>query len=261
MGAQLDTWQLVEAPTVVPLPYGLFSVAEPRLTTDEHWRLGIRWQSQACAETKVTTGVCIDSEVEPLTPDDYCSVTEYEPFTVYAYNNDAVPGYTLEEHRANAIQRLINTEQRSAESQVWANMGTAPTSTTALAGYTAGEVLGYLEQVLAETYGGQGVIHMNRQTASFLWEYLFPQGGRLVTRLGTPVVAGAGYEQVTAPPSNDFTLYATGPLVIYRGDIDTRENSVDRAINEVSIVAQRDYVVGWDCVAHKVTAEFVPTSR
>jgi len=38
-------------------------------------------------------------------------------------------------------------------------------------------------------------------------------------------------------------------LVMYRGDIDTRENAVDKAINGVSIIAQRDYVLGWDCVA------------
>lgn len=258
MGAQLDTWQLVEAPPVVPLPYGIFSVAEPRLSTDEHWRLGIRWQSQACSATKVTTGPCIDAEVPPLDPDDYCSVSEYEPFTVYTYDDDSIPGHTLEEHLANARQRLLNTEQRSVEEYLWANMVADATSTT-LTGAPAGVVLGYVEQVLNQNYGGQGVIHMNRLTATFLWEYLEVSGGRLMTKLGTPVVAGAGYESVSAPLSNDFTIFGTGPLVIYRGDVDTRQQAVDKATNQVSYIAQRDYVVGWDCVAYGAVGEFIPT--
>lgn len=259
MGAQLETWQLVEAPPVVPLPYGIFSVAEPRLSTDDHWRLGVQWQSQACSSTKVTTGNCIDVEVPALTPDDYCSVSQYDPFTVYAYNDDAVVGHTLEEHLANTIQRLIATEQRSVEESLWAMLGTGAVSTTALPTVSSGVALGYLEQILAQNYGGVGVIHMSRLAATHLWEFLEVQGGKLVTKLGTPVVAGAGYENITTPTA-DFTMFASGPVVLYRGDIDTRENSLDRATNQASIIAQRDYVLGWDCVAYGVTANFVPES-
>lgn len=258
MGAQLDTWQLVEAPPVVPLPYGIFSVAEPRLTTDDHWRLGVQWQSQACGATKITTGPCIEPEREGLTPDDYCSVSQYDPFTIYAYNDDAVIGHTLAEHQANAVQRLIATEQRSVEEQMWSLLGTGATALTAVPAGNGGLVLGFLEQFLAQNYGGQGVLHMSRLVATYLWEYLEVQGGILVTKLGTPVIAGAGYDNVIDPPGNDFEIFASGPVVLYRGDIDTRQNAVDRATNQTSIIAQRDYVVGWDCVAYGVTSKFVP---
>jgi hypothetical protein len=258
MGTQLENWQLVEAPPVVPLPYGIFSVAEPRLSTDEHWKLGVQWQSQACSDTKITTGVCIDPEVDALTPDEYCSVSQYEPFTVYSYNDDAVIGHTVDEHLANTIQRLVSTEQRSVEEYLWASLTANALSTTTLSGAPAGVVLGYLEQVLAQNYGGVGVIHMSRLTATFLWEYLSVSGGKLVTKMGTPVVAGAGYDNIVAP-ATDFTMFASGPVVLYRGDVDTRENALDRAINKASIIAQRDYVVGWDCVAYGVEGNFIPT--
>ena len=257
MGAQLDTWQLVEAPAAVPLPFGLFSVAEIRLTTDEHWRLGIQWQSQACSPTKLTTGPCIEPEVDPLSPDDYCSVVQYEPFTVYSYYNDEIPGATLEQHRARAIQRLNNGEQYSAEQSLWTALSTAAGPAVDLTAQPVGLVLGYVEQALADAYFGQGVIHMSRATATFLWEYLSVQGGRLQTLLGTPVIAGSGYDTLGAP-DNDFYIYGSGPVVLYRGDVDTRENAVDRAINRTSIIAQRDYAVGFDCFAVGVKGEYAP---
>ena len=74
----------------------------------------------------------------------------------------------------------------------------------------------------------------------------------MLTALGTPVVIGGGYN-VPESVTDTGTIIATGPLVMYRGDIDTRENAVDKAINSVSIVAQRDYVIGWDCVAQAIS--------
>jgi hypothetical protein len=248
MGLQLETWQLVEAPAAFPLRYGFFSVAEPRLTTDDHWRLGVQWQSQSCSPAKRTTGPCIDPEVDPLTPDDFCSVVQYEPFTVYAYENDDIIGATLAEHEAHAIARLTNGEQYAVEQQFWGLVTTAPAvTTTDLSGAPAGVVLGYIEQILANNYFGQGVIHMDRFTATILWEYLDVSGARLQTRLGTPVIAGGGYGNMADPPVDEFFIYGTGPVVVYRGDIDTRQMAIAKETNQVSYIAQRDYVVGYDC--------------
>lgn len=256
MGTQLDTWQLVEAPPVVPLPFGIFSVAEPRLTTDDHWKVGVQWQSQACTSTSSGVGVCEALEPAPLfTPTDYCSVSQFDPFFVYAYNTDPVVGHTLEEHQANTVQRLIASEQRSAETALWNQLVTASGALVNLAGFEPGVALGYLEQILAINYGGQGVIHMSRMTATLLWEYLQVQGGKLVTKVGTPVVAGAGYDALTNPPDK-FIMYVSGPVVLYRGEVDVRANAVDKANNQVSIVAQRDYVLGWDCSSYGVQGQY-----
>lgn len=259
MGTQLDTWQLVEAPPVVPLPYGIFSVAEPRLTTDDHWKLGVQWQSQACTTTDEGVGFCEALEPAPLVnPGDVCSVSQFDPFFVYAYNTDPVVGHTLEEHQANTLQRLIASEQRSVEASLWNQLVAASGVPVSLAGYDPAVVLGYLEQVLAENYGGQGVIHMSRMAATYLWENLQVQGGKLVTTLGTPVVAGAGYDPIGSP-IDKFTMYVSGPVILYRGDADVRANAVDKASNQVSIVAQRDYVLGWDCSSFGVEGKYPVT--
>jgi hypothetical protein len=252
MGQQLSTWQLVEAPTVVPHPFGLFSVAEPRLTTDEHWRLGIQWQSQACLEDYITYGQCISGGETSLTSNSDCVIKQYDPFTVYAYNTDAVPGYTLAEHRDHTVQRLINGEQLAAERKLWDLMSTIPDATIDASAYTPTYALAVAEQAIAEVYPGTGIIHMSRQAATVLWENLTVSGGRMQTLIGTPVIIGAGYDNAPGAPTNTSDLFATGPIILYRGDVDTREQAINMAHNEVSYVAQRDYVLGWDCYAVRV---------
>jgi hypothetical protein len=94
---------------------------------------------------------------------------------------------------------------------------------------------------------------MSRQAATILWANLTISGGKMQTLLGTPVVIGAGYDNAAGDPVATSALIATGPVVLYRGDIDTREQAINMAHNEVSYIAQRDYVLGWDCQAIKVT--------
>lgn len=252
MGSNLSTWQLVDAPAVVPHPFGLFSVAEPRLTTDEHWRLGIQWQSQACIEDYITYGECISGGETSLTSNSACIVKQYEPFTVYAYNTDAIPGHTLAEHRDQTVQRLINGEQLAAERKLWADMVAAPDATIDASAYSAKYALAVAEQAIAEAYPGTGIIHMSRQAATILWENLVVSGGRMQTLIGTPVVIGAGYDNAPGAPVATSDLFATGPVILYRGDIDTREQAINMSHNEVSYIAQRDYVLGWDCYAVRV---------
>ena len=197
----------------------------------------------------MTTGSCIDPDVEALLRDRVCSQFKYEPFTVYNYSTDAIPGHTLEQHRANAVARLTNGEQRTVESVLWSRLVTAdpiPTDMTGVPGWLG---LGYVEQTLAEQYGSQGVIHMNRYAATALAMHLRVEGGVMRTLLGTPVVVGGGYDPLPGQVSDTAVMFGTGPLIMYRGDIDTRENAIDKRLNDVSIVAQRDYVLGWDCVA------------
>lgn len=248
MASALDTWHLVDAPAVVPYSFGLFSVADPRPVSEAHWRFGVQWQSQACFQTDTTTSNCFD-EVDPLdTPDDSCVVRQFDPFTVYAFNTDEIPGRTLAEREDDTLARLLAGEQRSAEEHVWGMLGAEAPVVTDLTASSAHYGLAWLEQELAETYGGTGVLHMSRSAAMMLYDFFRVQGGRLFTPLGTPVVAGGGYDQQGGAATGLATVYATGPLVIYRGDVDTRQQAVSKSDNTVSMIAQRDYVVGWDCV-------------
>jgi hypothetical protein len=252
MGQNLQNWQLVEQPLVVPHPFGLFSQAEPRLTTDEHWRLGVQWQTQACIEDYITTGPCIENDPNPLTSNSACTIKQYEPFTVYAYNDDPIPGHSLAEHRDQTVQRLINAEQLAVERKFWADMIAAPDATIDASAYSPTYALAVAEHALAEAYPGTGIIHMSRQAATVLWENLVVSGGRMQTLIGTPVVIGAGYDNAAGAPIATSKLFATGPVILYRGDVDTREQAIYMARNEVSYIAQRDYVLGWDCYAVQV---------
>lgn len=259
-GTAIVNRHLVEAPPVVPYSYGLFSVAEPRVMADPHWRFGVIWQSQSCFQTDVTTSACFE-EIEPINPlDDSCVTPDYEPFTVYAYNVDEIPGRTLAEREQDTISRLLAGEQRSAEEYVWGNLTAAAGGNVDLTASSAHYALAWLEQELAEQYGGTGVIHMNRATAMMLYDAFRVQGGRLFTPMGTPVVAGGGYDEQGGTATGLGTMYGTGPLLIWRGDIDTRQNAVSKSDNTVSIIAQRDYVVGWDCATIGVDLTIDPST-
>jgi hypothetical protein len=237
---------LVEAPASVPYRYGLFSVAQPRTTelttagADPHWRNGITWVSQSCGTVRVTQEPCVDDADPALTGDDLCSIAEFEPFTVYAFNDDSIPGFTLDQHRAHATERLLHGEQYAVEETLWANLGGVSDPCTDATGSPAYVGLALAEQSLAASYRGMGVLHMNRATATVLCDHLYADGQIMRTKLGTPVVVGGGY-------ADAGLIYATGPVVIYRGEVDTRQAAISKPSNKVSYVAQRDYVVGWDC--------------
>lgn len=252
MGNLLDAFHVVEAPPSVPYRFGVFSVVTPRSAVEPHWRLGVEWQTQNCGSAKLTAGPCIVDDPDALIKDDLCTIIQYEPFTVYVFNDDSIPGQSLEQHRANTLLRLTNGEQNAVERELadrlFAEVPT-PIDMTAFGEHPA-FVLGHVEQVLAAEYGGMGVIHISRRTAVLLGDAVFRmQGQTMTTILGTPVILNPAIDPPTSPPNGDITIYGTGPVVMYRGDIDTNQFTLDRAENNVCYVAQRDYVIGWDCSA------------
>jgi hypothetical protein len=87
--------------------------------------------------------------------------------------------------------------------------------------------------------------------ATVLGECFYREGGRLFTYAGSPVVIGGGYGSAT-DTADTATIALTGPMIMYRGEINTQANAVAKATNQVSIIAERDYVVGWDCNAYAV---------
>lgn len=252
---------LVPAPIAIPRRFGLFSQAEIRTAqigangVDEHWRLGVQWQTQNCSTVKVTTSDCLTNGETTETgnekdPDAYCAVREFAPFTVFAFNDDDLPGHSLAEHEANAIARLVNDEQRAAEEHVWAEILAEAGAPVDLTAQTAKQGLGALEAAWADLHGIQPTVHLNVNAATVLGDCLYREGARYFTYAGSPVIIGGGYYQST---SDEAIIAITGPVVIYRSEINTQANAVARATNQVSIIAERDYVVGWDCDALAAT--------
>lgn len=142
-------------------------------------------------------------------------------------------------------------------------MQLAVTSVVAASGTGIVQALGALEAELAECYGGQGVIHMTYATAEdALSNFLIQRvpvgpGGKPALQTvagGNWVVVGSGYPGTSpagaTPPAGTAWMYATGAVFMYRSDIKSTSRpseAVVRSINDLTYIAERTYVVAWDC--------------
>lgn len=125
--------------------------------------------------------------------------------------------------------------------------------------------LGALEQALGNCYQGVGVIHVpvNLLPQLVAWNLVTLRNGRYITDNGHLVAAGAGYDG-SAPdgtPANATTwMYATGAVFYLRSDVIAfdRPSTMDREVNTMEVLAERNYVVGWDCclLAVPITTDF-----
>jgi hypothetical protein len=103
---------------------------------------------------------------------------------------------------------------------------------------------------------GTGIIHAAPATAT-AWvaqNLIMPVRNVMQTKLGTPVAVGAGYIGVypdgqAAPAADQEWAFASGPIEIYRGEIetvpDTYAQAFDRALNDVLFIAERPYLFNW----------------
>src|SRR5690606_10978789 len=77
------------------------------------------------------------------------------------------------------------------------------------------------------------------------------QGEALFTLNGNRVALGSGYPGAapdgTVEPGVAW-VYATGAMFYYRSYVVvTRVDSIDRSKNTIEAMAERHYVIGWDC--------------
>lgn len=116
--------------------------------------------------------------------------------------------------------------------------------------------LGRLEAALDDCYHGSGFIHVSREAADtlFAWNLLVPEGDALYTKTGHRVVIGAGYTgsgpDGSASTAGTSWIYATGAMFGYQGAVQMQQpfpDSFDRTKNTVHMIAQRTYVLGFEC--------------
>lgn len=157
----------------------------------------------------------------------------------------------LELGESVAVERMLATrELGGAASEVGQNQPRPPEDAIAL-----------LEQAWVANYGTQPVIHMTRDVAVIACAHraLYREGTGLYTCLGSPVVAGAGYElsdgmrlNNTTDNSTDYAggpegwVYATGPVVLRRSPVQVN-NVIQTDTNTVSALAERVYVATVEC--------------
>lgn len=279
--------QIVNPPTFTPLPYNLLSVVDQPPTTDNHWQNGISFQSHCVTgmgaltydECLVVTGTGGSPPAPASKTGNVQTVNRgATPFTVYVEFDCSAVG-SFDEASDIGARALAQVESWQVERALWTGQIDGVTlvfphlaaTTTVLdaqdfllqsvpvtggSGTTdVADGLGQLEAALADCLNGVGVIHVPVEAIPSLDAYglVKPQGARLKTLNGNWVVAGAGYPGTSpsgaSPAVGTTWMYATGPIIAYRGSVTTftPTESFDRLENTVKMIAERTYVLAWDC--------------
>lgn len=262
----------VAPPEFTPYRYGLLSAAQ-RVEGGGRWELGgVNYTTAGCPnETEEWVTRCpVDPPPSEPPPEKTLPTglnqVEGKPFMLYdgaaCYPHT---GRTEEELIQLAIDNLIAGEQERLEAKFWeqirqqATIVPPPGGTSADAWTNYCLAVGTLDDLLAKTYGGIGVLHSPRfMIASATQKRLTRRdGGRLLDPADNPWAFGAGYTLNGPPiPGNDDNpagdgnvwLIATGPVVLRRSDIQTHATFGIRD-NERRALAERNYVLTADCPA------------
>ncbi len=220
------------------------------------------------------------------TATDVCKDTTYPFGIIAAYALEGVIGLSLDERKKRVTEAAETLTQKAVEQELWTGdlalsadhfdasyitgFGSIEVSPGG-AGTAADHALSALEWALGQCDAGAGVIHMTRDVASRLTQFLVNKNGKIYTILGTPVVVGSGYVSGTdgapaaslpsvteayppipapgAAPTTSW-MYATGPLVVHLGPVEYLGERRDIATNEAIVLAGRPAAVYWDSACH-----------
>jgi hypothetical protein len=249
----------------VALPYGLFSVATPRPTGENRWINGVVWEPLTCDPASgIGDPECDPPQTETVAtglPKKFppaAGTDDASAFTVYGSYVCSPAGHTIEWAQQRATEHLLAREEARVEQALWTgDLGNTPNFSTGTlqtgAAVPITVAIAMAEQDIAENYGSLGVIHMPRGVAqrALSEEALVTVGTRLFTRLGTPVIAGAGYPEAS-PITGAAGLFivASPALMMYRSEIfypsDRPGDLLDREHNNLHSVAERNYLLGFD---------------
>lgn len=274
----------VEAVANEPLKYGIFSVSEIA-TGDGHWQQGVEWEPGLCGPASTydcPTCAQNDGGTAPAKTynDEGVPLEDASPFTVYAsFKCSPIGNWSRAEERA--LQALYTGEERAVETILAAGAhtgaralyGASTTDITPTPGtpVTVQQGIALLEQYIGENGKGQGVIVGSRRDITLAaTEHLVEctETG-LYTPLRTPIAALAGIDGKTgpnndAPEANEAWLWALGSRPrIWRSEAWTtsdREHSLDIQTNDLEILAERNYLIGWDCFTVGVLVTSVGTA-
>ncbi|MGA6208047.1 hypothetical protein ACPESR_25170 [Nocardia testacea] len=226
-----------------PQPFGLYSVTAPT-DLDPPARLlsGIHWTPTNCGPSGIWQHImCPDPEDPPAQtktgarPDD----DDFPTFVVYAVDECDLYATDTAANQARAAQLLMLHTPLWVEQVFAFELSARAEALPAVTSLTA--AVGALEQKLGEG-GFSGVLHARRGLSAAAAEHRLTsaQGSTLVTQLGNKVAFGGGYTAL------GDTIYATGPVTIWRGPVLPR-TAIDPATNQRLAIAERSIGFGWEC--------------
>jgi len=276
----------VEPPVFTPQPYGLISVVQPVDDGTSHWQNGVTWQSRCMSPMGAATyDECIavtgsgEAPPEPSVKTENVELIDRggTPFTVYAKfdcspvgvaNAQKIATDALNRSESWQVERVFWTglvdgkpiafPHLAAATEVDDAQGIMLQSAATIVTSSPVDIatgLGLLEAQLGNCYNGVGVIHVPVGVLPTLDAHglVKPKNGIMQTLNGNLVAVGAGYTGSSpagvAAPVGQSWMYATGAIMMRRSavKIAPMRESIDRRNNTVEMIAERTYVLGWDC--------------
>lgn len=264
----------IPGPEPVGRRYGLLSAAAGPIDFPAHGAGGgVRYIPVTCGEAVPYPIDCSDGLVVHGVKDTSSDTPPFDalPFMVYAAIECGPVGFSEEEFRQKVLRRLANGEQGAVELALWtgavsvggASLGIENLQDSASdivvaddSDFTA--VVAALEFYLYNTagYGNVGYIHASVDMAAWAGDHhLIEQVGPLKkTPYGSIWVFGGGYPGTgaggVAPPAGGSYLYITGQTTVWRSaeiEVPSPDLVMDRVTNQMFLLAEREYAVGFDC--------------
>jgi len=248
-----------------PHRFGLFTAATVLENVSPHALTGIEYEAVCSTRVDGYPAPCRPGDVlsRTKTPQRTTSIVNATPFALYAADS-CVLGRDQALAQRQLRQRLANGEETAVERIVFSGeldqLPNLRRQAQILPGAARGldEAVGELEQWLATTYGGVGVIHAPMAVANQAQHHalLSVAGPRALTVLGSAWAFGAGYlgtppEDAPGPDTGALWLYATPPLTLRRSAViepaDWSSGGFEAATNTGFLLAERMYVVDWPC--------------
>lgn len=261
---------MVTAPTRVPITLGLFSVL-PFTGEDAEGRWvgsGVEFMADTCAPVGGFAGYdCDPGSVVPEEPrlktDGTAPYTLGEADTFGVYGWFECGPFSVDEAQPAAERHLISREQARVEQAFWTgDLGNTPNledsgATDLGTKAEAADAVVALEAWMSSELGYQGILHTAfAQAARLTYKgVLEVKDGVLQTKMGTPVVAGAGYP-------DDGRIFATGAMKGYRSEVEQLGTSplsgFAYATNDLTAYAYRNYALAMDTCGTAVVTLPVP---
>lgn len=264
----------IQAPEPIGRRYGLLSAAAGPIDFPAHGAGGgVRYIPVTCGEATPYPIDCSDGFVVHDVKDASLDTPPFtaSPFMVYAAIECGSVGFDEEAFRQKVLRRLANGEQGAVELALWtgsvsvggADLGIENLQDSASdivvaddSDFTA--VIAALEFWLYNTagYGNVGYIHASVDMAAWAADHhLVEQVGPLKkTPYGSVWVFGGGYPGTgadgVAPPAGGSYLYITGQTTVWRSSapfVGDPFRTMDRTTNQMFLLAEREYAVGFDC--------------
>lgn len=264
---------LVTAPAPSPPRYTLLNAVTVIDEADDHWMLGAQALNYPCGLPQPYDGLNQTAQSKPTAAS--FANNDYDVITLTYTVSCTSRGLVFDEFLQRAQTAFQARESAGLERAFWlglkdetpTNLDTpfiADTDATVLNSGTKTSVanaLALLEDSIAAE-GQAGMIHMPAALAAVGGFNLNQEGSgtnaRLVTKLGTVVVPGAGYpgtgKDVTAITGTSQWAFATGAIEVRRSPLlstptDPRE-ALNRSTNTYTVTLERMYLVTWDTCIH-----------